>query len=124
VQRRHQADRRERLRGARWTDREDDGFSMTSVLLVLLVGLLLLLAVRVGRRFFAMLRQPSPSLALFGQLARVHELDAAEQKTLRKIARRAGLANPALLFVQPQHLRTHMSADPAAARIYLKLFGG
>ena len=96
----------------------------TVALLVILVILLLVLAYRIGKRFFALAKEPGPTEALFIELAKAHGLSASERKVLRHLARREKLANPVTVFVVRGHLQTYAKSNtkPVYRRLYEKLF--
>ena len=96
----------------------------TVVLLVILVILLLVLAFRIGKRFFVMVKQPGPADALFFELAEAHALSADEQKVLKRLARRENLANPVQVFVEKGRLEAYAksSTNRVYQRLYEKLF--
>ncbi|HUW56609.1 MAG TPA: hypothetical protein VMZ92_08230 [Planctomycetota bacterium] len=96
----------------------------TAALLFILVILLLVLAYRVGKRFFVLVKEPGPTEALFAELARAHGLSAGECKVLRRLARREKLANPVTVFVVRRHLQTYAESNTNAAyrKLYEKLF--
>jgi hypothetical protein len=93
----------------------DTGDPATFALLVAIL-LALLLALVAARRIAA---RHAPGYhnpaALFRELSRLHELDWAARRLLKRIARQQGLDSPARLFVEPDRLSGERLQGPLAA---------
>ena len=103
---------------------DSDSLPWTAVLLFAVIVLLALVAAQIVRKLRALLREPAPKLELFNELVEAHELTRAEQKALRRLARREKLSVPARVFVQPAYLKAWAPSDPVYRELFEKLFGG
>ena len=101
----------------RW---QGDSTSATAVLILIAIILLVVLAARIGWRWYVLARQPKPVDALFAELARAHGLTERDQRLLKRLARREKLAEPARLFVDPRYLGTYARSGTEA--VYLRLY--
>jgi len=106
------------------SERPPEPTALKVTLLLLVLVILVLVCIHLVRRYFAMLASPAARRALFLELSAAHRLTPAEQRLLRRLARRERLDNPARLFVEKRHLEAcaHSNTEPAYRDLFEKLF--